>query len=87
MGLTICQLGYLSQVDFDRIYKGAAEGLPAHQATTHSAAVPRRISIDLVPEGSRVLDLGCGTGHDATALARQGFQVTAAGAQSCCWAV
>jgi SAM-dependent methyltransferase len=32
---------------------------------------------DIVPAGSRLLDLGCGTGIDAAAFARQGYQVVA----------
>ena len=38
---------------------------------------PRAAFAALLPPGGRVLDAGCGSGRDALALSRQGFQVTA----------
>lgn len=38
---------------------------------------PRAAFAALLPPGARVLDAGCGSGRDALALSRLGFQVTA----------
>lgn len=40
-------------------------------------AAPREAFAALLPAGGRVLDAGCGSGRDALALSRLGFQVTA----------
>src|SRR5688572_10760575 len=44
---------------------------------SYGADVPREDALKLLGnvEGKRILDLGCGTGHNAIALARQGAKV------------
>jgi 2-polyprenyl-3-methyl-5-hydroxy-6-metoxy-1,4-benzoquinol methylase len=54
------------------------QALPT-DVVTYGADVPREDTLKLLGhvEGKRILDLGCGVGHNAIALARQGAKVIA----------
>ena len=54
----------------------------AHNAPVYTASGAGGVSrhlhkfLDLLPEGAKILDLGCGGGRDSEAMLRQGFDVT-----------
>ena len=61
----------------------AGAGLPT-DVVTYGADIPREDTLKLLGhvEGKRILDLGCGTGHNAIALAKAGAKVIAVDASS-----
>ncbi len=56
--------------DYDRTFTQSKIGQAQRSAVWHQLA-------DVFPAGSRVLELGCGTGEDALFLARRGCEVVA----------
>ena len=60
---------------YDRIASAYDDAIPQHVAAHY---LRKRVALvrDLAPSGGRVLDVGCGTGTLAAALARSGFNVT-----------
>lgn len=57
-------------------YNANAEGFVASTANVEFGALQRKFASKL-PEGGRVLDLGCGSGRDSLAFLKAGFQVDA----------
>lgn len=57
-------------------YNANAEGFVASTANVEFGALQRKFA-SMLPEGGRVLDLGCGSGRDSLAFLKAGFQVDA----------
>ena len=67
----------MTDLETIRVYDQQAEEY-AQMTDTHNSDDPRlRDLIDACPRGGRVLDLGCGPGASAAALAKAGMQVDA----------
>jgi len=65
-----------------------AEPLEAAPVVTYGAELPTEADLRLLGpvEGARVLDLGCGSGHNAVTLAQQGAKVIAVDPSAACLA-
>ncbi len=67
--------------DTQRAFDGVAAGYDRSNTDNRTLSAMRarvhRTVDDVVPPGSRILDLGCGPGSDAEHLARRGYRVTA----------
>jgi len=48
----------------------------AHQASTRSPGMQRKLFASLIKKGGSILDAGCGSGRDSAYFIHQGFQVT-----------
>ncbi len=62
---------------FDNIAPGYDAAFEEHPVTQHLRGVVRGTLTERFPSGSHVLELNCGTGTDAIALAERGVRVTA----------
>ncbi len=58
-----------------KIYDEVAQEY-AHQASTRSPGMQRKLFASLLTKGGKILDLGCGSGRDSLFFHEQGFQVT-----------
>ena len=67
MGATEDTIGY---------YDGNAESFIAGTANVEFGGLQRKFA-DMLPQGGRVLDLGCGSGRDSLAFLKAGFKVDA----------
>jgi SAM-dependent methyltransferase len=65
------------QTNFDAVAEGYDESLPSH-VVEHYIEKRAAFIRERVPVGSKVLDVGCGTGVLAARLQREGFAVTGA---------
>jgi SAM-dependent methyltransferase len=67
------QITPLGAIDWDLIYR---EGLPPWETGVPAEELVRVLDEGLVPYGT-ALEVGCGTGANAVALVKRGFEVTA----------
>jgi SAM-dependent methyltransferase len=77
----------MSESAFDRLAATYDEDFTATPIAAYLRGVAQQRLAQLVQPGARVLELGCGTGEDARAVARMGAHVTATDASAAMLAI